>query len=51
MDWRQLRRHGFLTIAILLAGGVLLGMLIPSLDLRGALILTAVLALLLGWIP
>ena len=51
VDWRRLRQYGFLTVAIVLAGGALVHMMIPSLDLRGALIAMAVLALLLGWVP
>jgi hypothetical protein len=50
-DWRDLRQQGFLTIALVLAGGVLLLMLIPNLDLRGALLMIAVAALLIGWVP
>lgn len=51
MDWHKLRQQGFLTIALVLAGGVLLHMVIPALDLRGALIMIAVFALLIGWVP
>jgi len=51
VDWRRLRQRGFLTVAILLAGAVLVTMMIPSLDLRGALVVMAIVALLLGWIP
>jgi len=51
VDWRKLRQRGFLTLAIALAAGVLVTMMIPSLDLRGALVLLALFALLLGWIP
>ena len=38
MDWRRLRQVGFLTLALVLAGAVLVMMMIPSLDLRGALV-------------
>ena len=51
MNWRQLRQQSFLTVAILLAGAVVAGMLAPNLSLRGALLLMALCALLLGWIP
>jgi len=51
VDFRHLRQHGFLTIAIIFAGALLVTMLIPNLDLRGALMVMAVLALLFGWIP
>jgi hypothetical protein len=51
VDWRRLRQAGFLTAAILLAAAALVNMLVPSLDLRGALIVMALVALLLGWIP
>jgi len=49
VDWRRLRQHGFLTLAVVLAGAALVSMLIPNLDLRGALVLMALVALLLGW--
>ena len=49
MDWHKLRREGFLTLAIVLAASVLLITLLPVLDLREALLIIAILALLLGW--
>jgi hypothetical protein len=49
--WRQLRQQGFLTLAIVLASGVIAGMLLPNMDLRGALVVIALVALLLGWVP
>ena len=51
VDWRRLRQVGFLTLALVLAGAVLVMMMIPSLDLRGALVVMALVALLLGWVP
>jgi len=51
VDWRRLRQYGFLTLAIVLGAAAIVDMLIPSLDLRGALVLMALVALLLGWIP
>jgi len=51
VNWRHLRQQGFLTLAIVLAASVLLGMLLPHMDLREALITIAILALLLGWVP
>jgi hypothetical protein len=53
MDWhklRQLRQYGFLTLAIVISAMVFISMVIPNLDLRGALILIAVCALFLGLI-
>jgi hypothetical protein len=50
LNWRHLRKQGLFTISLVLAGGVLLSMLTPNLDLRGALVLIAVLALCLGWV-
>jgi hypothetical protein len=49
MDWRELRQQSFLTLAIVLASAVLMGMVLPNMDLREALITIALLALLLGW--
>lgn len=51
MNWGRLRQQGSLTLSIVLCAGVLLMMLIPALDLRGALMVVAILALLLGWVP
>jgi len=51
VNWRRLRREGFLALSIVLASSVLLGMVIPNLDLRQTIIMIAVIALLLGWVP
>jgi hypothetical protein len=51
LDWRHLRQQGFLTLSIVLSGAFLVTVLAPIFDLRGALVLMAVVALLLGWIP
>ena len=51
MDWRHLRQQTFLSLSIILASAVITGMLLPNMDLRGALITIAIVALLLGWIP
>ena len=51
MKWHHLRQQGFLTIAIVLAAGVLVDMMLPVLDLREALLIIALVALLLGWVP
>lgn len=51
VDWHRLRQQGFLTLAIVLCGAVCVSLIIPNLDLRGALMVMAALALLLGWIP
>jgi hypothetical protein len=40
-----------LTLAIVLGAAVILGMLLPHMDLREALVTIAILALLLGWVP
>jgi hypothetical protein len=34
-----------------LASGVIVSMLVPNLNLRGALITIAIVALLIGWVP
>lgn len=49
--WRHLRQQGFLSLAIILAAAVIVGMLLPHMDLREAMITIAILALLLGWVP
>jgi hypothetical protein len=51
MDWRHLRQEGFLTLAIVLSSAVIVGILLPNMTLRQALIVIALVALLLGWIP
>jgi hypothetical protein len=51
VDWHRLRQQGFLTLAIVLAGAVLLMLLLPVLDLKEALMIVTVFALLLGWLP
>jgi hypothetical protein len=51
VDWHRLRQQGFLTLAIALAGAVLLMLLLPVLDLKEALMIVTVFALLLGWLP
>jgi len=51
VNWHRLRREGFLTLSIVLASSVLLDMVVPNLDLRQTVILIAVIALLLGWVP
>jgi hypothetical protein len=51
MDWKHFRQEGFLTLAIVLAGGVLLGFFLPNMSLRQAVLTIAVIALLLGWLP
>jgi hypothetical protein len=51
VDWRRLRQQGFLSLAIIVASAVVVGMLLPHMDLRQALITIAVVALLLGWVP
>lgn len=51
MDWRHFRQEGFLTLAIVLAAAVLLGMLLPNMDRQEALITIAIVALLIGWVP
>ena len=51
MDWRHLRQQSCLTIAVVIASAVLIDMLLPALDLKGALIAIALVALLLGWVP
>jgi hypothetical protein len=51
MKWHDLRQQGFLTLAIVLMSGVLVSILIPNLDFRGALILIALVAFLIGWVP
>jgi hypothetical protein len=38
-------------LAIVLASSVVVSMVLPNLDLRGALITVAIVALLLGWMP
>jgi hypothetical protein len=50
-SWHKLRQQGFLTIAIVLGSATLVGMLLPNMSLRQALVLIAILALLLGWVP
>jgi len=50
LDWRNLGKRGFLTLSIVAAAAVVVGMAIPALDLRGALMLIALVALLLGWV-
>ena len=50
MDWRWLFQLGFYTVSIIIGAAVIVGMLAPNFDLRGALVLIAVVALLLGWV-
>jgi hypothetical protein len=49
--WKRLRQQGFLTIAIVLGGAAIAATILPNINLRGALIIIALVALLLGWIP
>ena len=51
MKWRHLRQQGFLTLAIVLAAAVMLGMVLPNMDLREAILTVAIIALLIGWVP
>jgi hypothetical protein len=51
VKWHHFRQHGFLTLAIVLGVASLLELVIPVLDLRGAIVLIAVVALVLGWRP
>jgi hypothetical protein len=51
MDWRHFRQQSFLSLAIIMASAVVVSMLLPNMDLRGALIMIAIVALLLGWVP
>jgi hypothetical protein len=51
MDWRHFRQQSFLSLAIIMASAVVVSMLLPNMDLRGALITIAFVALLLGWMP
>lgn len=50
-DWNRLRQVGFLTLAIVLAGTVVIDTLLPSLSWRQALLLVGLVALLIGWVP
>jgi len=50
VDWRRLLQQGALTTAIVVGAAVIVGMVAPSFDLRGALVLIAFVALLLGWV-
>lgn len=47
--WRQLRQQGFLTIAVVLGAAAIVATILPNLSLRGALVVIAIVALLLGW--
>jgi hypothetical protein len=51
VKWGRLRQEGFLTLAIVLASAVILGMVLPNMDLREALMTIALVALLIGWVP
>jgi uncharacterized membrane protein YdbT with pleckstrin-like domain len=51
VNWRHFRQQGFLTVAIVLASAGIASTFFPFLDLREALILIAILALMIGWIP
>jgi hypothetical protein len=51
IDWRHLRQQGFLTLAILLSSATVIATLLPSLSWRQAMLLIALVALLIGWVP
>jgi hypothetical protein len=51
VKWHHFRQHGFLTLAIVLGAALLIEMVLPVLDFRGAIVLIAVVALVLGWRP
>jgi hypothetical protein len=51
VNWHRLRQEGFLTLAIVLAGSVILGFFLPNMDLREAVLTIAIIALALGWKP
>ena len=50
-DWKHLRQQGFLSVSIVICAALLLGEILPAMDLREALLTIAILAFLLGWVP
>lgn len=48
MDWRRFAQQGFLTVALVVGAAVIVSMILPNLDFRGAMVLIAVVALLFG---
>jgi hypothetical protein len=51
VKWGHLRQQGFLTIAIVVSAAIAVDMFTPVLELRGALLVIAIVALMLGWKP
>jgi hypothetical protein len=50
-DWGHFRQESLLTIAIVVSVAIVVDMISPFLEMRGVLLLIAVVALLLGWKP
>ena len=50
-DWGHFRQESLLTIAIVVCAAIIVDLLSPVLEKRGALLLIAIVALLLGWRP